>query len=139
MKLQNGYKVIYEKIADGKRTFFADKMDGTGADQLNDTPFEIGEYKLIYQNNEDGKFYGSTSGIPAAGDHCFSEFDKVFVEGYQEESNEPAPANVEPEVTEPAPAKVEPENEEPDVGDEGDEEESEIDPEDEENGIVFED
>ena len=35
MNLQNGYKVIYEEIVDGKRTFFADKLDGSDADKLN--------------------------------------------------------------------------------------------------------
>ena len=75
MNLQNGYKVIYEKIADGERTFFADKLDGTVAAQIGNA-IKIGQYKLVYEKG--GQIYGSTSGIPAAGDHCFEEFDQVF-------------------------------------------------------------
>jgi hypothetical protein len=121
MKLQNGYKVIYEKIADGERTFFADKMDGNGAKQLENTdgtPFTIGKYKLVFE--KDGRIWGSETGKIEDG-VCFDAFDEVLVEGYEEEAQEPAPANVEPK------------NEEPDVNDEGDDEgQSEIDPEDEE-------
>lgn len=76
MNLQNGYKVIYDKAADGKRTFYASQT-GTFADA---TPigenFEIGKYKLIYE--KDGSIFGSETGIPAEGDHCFAEFNKVF-------------------------------------------------------------
>ncbi len=75
MNLQNGYKVIYEKAADGKRTFYASKT-GVFADAEKIIEATIGEYKLIYE--KDGQFYGSESGIPAEGDHCFTEFDKVF-------------------------------------------------------------
>ena len=75
MNLQNGYKVIYEKAADGKRTFYASKT-GLFADAEVITEATIGEYKLIYE--KDGQFYGSTTGIPAEGDHCFDEFDKIF-------------------------------------------------------------
>ena len=77
MNLQNGYKVIYEKIADGKRTFYATKgvkCDPTVDDKIVEAV--IGEYKLIYE--KDGSFYGSTTGIPAENDYCFVEFDKVF-------------------------------------------------------------
>jgi hypothetical protein len=59
MKLQNGYKVIYEKIADRTRTFFADRLDGTAADQLGDA-FEIGKYKLIFE--KDSSIFGSATG-----------------------------------------------------------------------------
>ena len=75
MNLQNGYKVIYEKIADGERTFFADKLDGTSAVQIGEA-IKIGQYKLVYE--KDGQIYGSVSGVPAIGDHCFTEFDEVF-------------------------------------------------------------
>ena len=112
MNLQNGYKVIYEKIADGERTFFADKMDGTDATQLGDA-IQVGKYKLVFE--KDGQIYGSETGKTEDG-VCLEAFDKVLVEGYEEEVQEPAPANVEPE------------NEEPDVNDQG---KSEIDPEDE--------
>ena len=77
MNLQNGYKVIYEKTADGKRTFYATK-NATCNPEVDDKIVEatIGTYKLIYEKN--GSFYGSTTGIPADGDHCFTEFDQVF-------------------------------------------------------------
>ena len=77
MNLQNGYKVIYEKAADGKRTFYATKnvvCDPTVDDKIIEAT--IGEYKLIYE--KDGRFYGSETGIPTDSDHCFEEFDKVF-------------------------------------------------------------
>ena len=75
MNLQNGYKVIFEKIADGERTFFADKLDGTAAVQIGDA-VKIGQYKLVYE--KDGQIYGSVSGVPASDDHCFADFDIVF-------------------------------------------------------------
>ena len=87
MNLQNGYKVIYEKVADGARTFFADKLDGSAADMIG-SPIKIGQYKLIYE--KDGQLYGSTSGVPAIGDDCFDDFDKVFKKataGKEETSN----------------------------------------------------
>lgn len=77
MNLQNGYKVIYEKIADGKRTFYATKnvkCDPSIDDMIVEAT--IGEYKLIYEKA--GRFYGSKTGIPAEGDYCFEGFDKVF-------------------------------------------------------------
>ena len=93
MDLQNGYKVIYEKIADGKRTFYATKgvkCDPTVDDKIAEAT--IGEYKLIYE--KDGRFYGSVSGIPAEGDYCFTEFDKVFK--VDEELEEPVTPASEP-------------------------------------------
>ena len=84
MNLQNGYKVIYEKAADGKRTFYA-STTGVFADAEVITEATIGQYKLIYEKA--GKIYGSESGVPTEGDHCFTEFDKVF-EVAEEESNE---------------------------------------------------
>jgi hypothetical protein len=94
MNLQNGYKVIYEVTADGKRTFYATK--GNTCDPAVDDKIveaEIGKYKLIYEKG--GRFYGSESGIPADGDFCFEGFDKVFVEVKEEPVEEPA---VEPVV-----------------------------------------
>jgi hypothetical protein len=102
MNLQNGYKVIYEKAADGKRTFYASKT-GVFADAEKILEATIGEYKLIYEKN--GQFYGSTTGIPAEGDYCFVEFDKVFKEAAEEPV---APAAEEPVIEEPV-------TEEPDV------------------------
>lgn len=94
MNLQNGYKVIYEKAADGKRTFYATKnvvCDPAVDDKIVEAT--IGEYKLIYEKA--GQFYGSTSGIPAEDDHCFTEFDKVFKVATEE------PETEEPETEEP--------------------------------------
>jgi hypothetical protein len=84
MNLQNGYKVIYEKAADGKRIFYASKT-GIFADAEVIAEAEIGKYKLIYEKA--GRFYGSETGIPAEGDYCFEAFDKVFK---QDEAIEPA-------------------------------------------------
>jgi hypothetical protein len=86
MNLQNGYKVIYEKAADGKRTFYASKT-GVFADAEVITEAEIGKYKLIYEKN--GRFYGSETGIPTDNDYCFADFDKVFVASEPAVSNEP--------------------------------------------------
>ena len=88
MNLQNGYKVIYEKAADGKRTFYATKnvvCDPAVDDKIVEAT--IGEYKLIYEKA--GQFYGSISGIPAEGDYCFTEFDKVFKIAAEESEPEP--------------------------------------------------
>ena len=110
MNLQNGYKVIYEKAADGKRTFYATKnvvCDPTVDDKILEAT--IGAYKLIYE--KDGQFYGSTTGIPTENDRCFTEFDKVFKEtteepvaqeaSYTRRSRKAAPVE-EPVVEEPA-------------------------------------
>ena len=77
MNLQNDYKVIYEKIVDGTRIFYATKnnvCDPSVDDKIVEA--RIGDYKLIYE--KDGRFYGSLTGIPASTDYCFVEFDKVF-------------------------------------------------------------
>ena len=85
MNLQNGYKVIYEKIADGKRAFYATKnrnCDPTVDDKIAEVV--IGEYKLIYE--KDGKFYGSVTGIPSDDDFCYEAFDKIFKKAVAEET-----------------------------------------------------
>ena len=105
MTLQNGYRVIYEKIADGKRTFYATKnvtCDPSVDDKLVEAT--IGEYRLIYE--KDGQFFGSKTGIPAEGDYCFEGFDKVFKVATPDE----VPAN-EPEVpADPETPDVDPED-----------------------------
>ena len=91
MKLENGYKVIYEVVADGKRSFYASKS-GVFADVEAICEAEIGKFKLIYE--KDGCFYGSATGIPAEGDYCFVDFDKVFVkEEVKEEETVETPKN----------------------------------------------
>jgi hypothetical protein len=100
MDLQNGYKVIYEKAADGKRTFYA-STTGVFADADVIAETAIGQYKLIYEKA--GKIYGSESGVPAEGDYCFKAFDKVFkvaededevVETPEEPTNEDVPVEM---------------------------------------------
>ena len=111
MNLQNGYKVIYEKAADGKRTFYATKnvaCDPAIDDKIVEAA--IGEYKLIYE--KDGQLYGSTTGIPTAGDRCFTEADKVFKVAVEE----PVTTAAEEPVAE-EPAIEEPVAEEPEVVD----------------------
>jgi hypothetical protein len=105
MNLQNGYKVIYEKTADGKRTFYATK-NVTCNPEVDDkiVEAEIGKYRLIYEKG--GRFYGSESGIPAEGDCCFEGFDKVFVETKEEPVEEPTKEPVEEPVIE-TPEEVE--------------------------------
>lgn len=75
MNLQNDYKVLYEKAADGKRTFYASK---TGLFEDAEVIAEIAssEYKLIYEKN--GKIFGSITGVPAADDYRFAAFDAVL-------------------------------------------------------------
>ncbi len=126
MKLQNGYKVIYEKIADGERTFFADKLDGTDAVQIGNTSFKIGEYKLVFE--KDGQIYGSKSGRTEDGEHL-AAFDKVFVETNAEETQEPANE----QTQEPEQQNAGNEEDEPEVNPVADdEEEPEADPAEEE-------
>ena len=105
MELKNGYKVIYEKIADGTRAFYASenvKCDPTVDDKIIEA--EIGKYKLVYEKA--GRVYGSESGIPTDGDFCFEGFDKVFVEAVAGEESDAIndEPTVEPDVV------VEPEN-----------------------------
>ena len=99
MTLQNDYKVLYEKVADGKRTFYASKS-GAFADAVQIGEFEIGKYKLIYEKN--GKIYCSENNVPSfnengePADAAAEGFDVVFVkeeeegEGDDEEEDHPA-------------------------------------------------
>ena len=114
MDLKNGYKVIYDLAKDGKRNFYASKTGVFADAEPIFENVEIGDYKLIYE--KDGIFYGSTTGVPAAGDICFEELNKVFVEGY--EAPAPTPATV--EETEPDATVEEDEVIEDGTGDAGD-------------------
>lgn len=83
MNLKNGYKVLYDAVDGAERVITASKTGTSeGAEEILRTA--IGEYKLIYQDAE-GKICGSATGIPAADDKVFAEFDKVFVEATSEE------------------------------------------------------
>lgn len=138
MNYKNGYKVVYEVAADGKRTFYAAKSNVypnyDEAGKITDTElatFNDADFagKTIYEYA--GEFYVSTEAVPAYNedgtpkDEKIKGFEKLFVE----ETEEPAAAavveeEVEAEEDEP---EVEPENEvEPEDG------EPEADPEDEE-------
>lgn len=90
MDLQNGYTVLNEKIADGKRTFIA---KGPEVEDKEFGPFTIGEFKLVYE--KDGQIYGSTTGIPAEGDICFNEFDAIFIADKEEDTEVETPVDPE--------------------------------------------
>jgi hypothetical protein len=127
MKLQNGYKVIYEKAADGKRTFYASKntkCDPTVDKQLGDA-FVDADYagKVIYEYK--GSFYISTGKAPAYDengvptDERLSAFDEVFVKAepatpaaINESKEEPEPEKTPEETPEPEDTEPEPETEE---------------------------
>ena len=99
MNLQNGYKVIYEKAAEGKRTFYATKTnvcDPTVDDKIVEAA--IGEYKLIYE--KDGQCFGSVTGVPTEEDHCFTEFDTIFKLATEEPKTE-EPKTEDPKTEEP--------------------------------------
>jgi hypothetical protein len=85
MNLQNGYKVIYEKAADGKRTFYASKSAVyPNDDDLVIASFNDEDYrgKVIYEHK--GKFYVSTGAVPNYNengeptDTIIEGFDQVF-------------------------------------------------------------
>lgn len=95
MNLQNGYKVIYEKAADGKRTFYASKSNSyPAADDVVLASFNDEDYrgKVIYEYK--GKFYASTGAVPTYDengepkDTLIDGFDKVFIH-VDKPSNEP--------------------------------------------------
>ena len=85
MNLQNGYKVIYEKAAEGERTFYAAKsttypnVDDTVLASFTDKDF-CGKVVYEYQ----GKLYVSKGTVPAFDDNGESTdteiegFDQVF-------------------------------------------------------------
>lgn len=98
MNLKNSYKVLYDAV-DGAERVITASTTGTpeGAEEI--LRVAMGGYKLIYQDAEH-KIRGSVTGIPAADDKVFTEFDKVFVEATSNEEA-PAPTNVEEPVVEP--------------------------------------
>ena len=117
MNLNNGYKVLYDAVDGTERVITASKT-GTpeGADEI--LCVAMGEYKLIYQDAEH-KIRGSVTGIPAADDKVFTEFDEVFVETTSEEETPASNQVEEPQAENPAvepvvpatPAVQEPEEE----------------------------
>jgi hypothetical protein len=138
MNYKNGYKVVYEVAAEGKRTFYAAKSNeyptrNEAGDIIDDVvaSFEDAKFlgKTIYEHK--GKFYVSAGHVPAynedgepdiANGEVELDFSKVLEEAT------PAPAAVvdetndeEPEDEEPV---VDPEEDEPEAGE--DEDETEI-------------
>lgn len=75
MNLQNGYRVIYEKAANGEHVFFASKT-GAFADAEELGKLIEGEYKLIYE--KDGQLFCSVTGIPTESDEEFTVFKKAI-------------------------------------------------------------
>lgn len=121
MVYKNGYKVVYEIAADGKRTFYATKSNAYPAtDDVELASFTDAEYagKTIYEYK--GEFYVSTGAVPAYNedgtpkDQKIAGFEKLFVE---EAAATPAEAS-EPVVEEPV-TEPEVEEDEP-VANEGD-------------------
>ena len=105
MNLQNGYKVIYEKAANGMRTFYASKSTiYPNDDDLVIASFKDEDFrgKVVYEHA--GKFYVSTGAVPAYDengeptDTVVDGFDKVFVEA--EDTNEDITGAVSPEEPE---------------------------------------
>lgn len=97
MNLQNGYKVVYEKAENGKRTFYASKTgicDPAVDTKLGDT-FTDSDYmdKVIYEYK--GSFYVSTGSVPSYDengvptDERLDAFDEVFIK-----ADQPNTANV---------------------------------------------
>ena len=83
MKLQNEYKILYEKITKDSKIGFASKKlqwDNTNSKVTlfaNDEEVHLTNYKLIYE--KDGYVYGSTSSLPSDTD--------VMISGLDEEGN----------------------------------------------------
>ena len=111
MIYKNGYKVVYEVAADGKRTFYAAKSnvyptrdeDGNITDTVLAT-FDDAEFagKTIYEYA--GEFYVSTGAVPAynedgtPADWKIAGFEPLFVEG-AEAAEEPVTEPVDDEPT----------------------------------------
>ena len=113
MIYKNGYKVVYEVAADGKRTFYAAKSnvyptrdeDGNITDTVLAT-FDDAEFagKTIYEYA--GEFYVSTGTVPAynedgtPADEKIAGFEPLFVEGAEAaEAEEPITEPVDDEPT----------------------------------------
>lgn len=83
MKLQNGYKVIYEKAIDGKRTFYASKSNVyPTADDIELASFNDADYvgKVIYEHA--GKFYVSKGSLPKFNEN--GDPTDTVIEGFEE-------------------------------------------------------
>jgi hypothetical protein len=85
MNLQNGYKVIYEKAADGKRTFYASKSDAyPAADDITLASFDDADFagKVIYEYA--GEFYVSEGKLPAYDENGIPTDTKIEIEHFND-------------------------------------------------------
>ena len=78
MKLQNGYKIIYEKVVEGKRHLFAGKNSVPSEADIEVkydslTEDQVKAFKLIYQAGEG--FKGAVERIPGETDQVFALTD----------------------------------------------------------------
>lgn len=126
MNYKNGYKVVYEVAADGKRTFYATKSNAYPSEDdvvlasFNDADFAG---KTIYEYK--GEFYVSTGAVPAYNedgtpkDEKIKGFDKLFVEeGTEVEDEEPVEkpvVEVEETVVEDEEPETDPEDDETEI------------------------
>lgn len=138
MNYKNGYKVVYEVAADGKRTFYAAKSNTypnrNEAGEIIDT--ELASFtdldfegKTIYEY--EGEFYVSTEALPTYNedgtpkDDKIEGFEKLFIEENAEATETtttPAEADLSgPEEDLSGTEDEEPENE-PDISDPADNE-----------------
>jgi hypothetical protein len=106
MKLENGYKVIYEVAADGKRAFYASKsISYPNRDEKgNIVDFKMAEFedknykgKVIYEYK--GKFYVSVKSLPSYDENGIptdallvneANFNEVFKVKEEVKEEEPA-------------------------------------------------
>lgn len=78
MKLQNDYKIIYEKLVEGKRHLYAGKNAVPSEEDVEVkydslTEEQVKAFKLIYESGEG--FKGSEAGIPDKADKAFALTD----------------------------------------------------------------
>lgn len=78
MKLQNGYKIIYEKVVEGRRHLFAGKNNVPSTEDVEIkydslTEEQVRAFKLIYEAGEG--FKGSANCIPTEEDVTFALTD----------------------------------------------------------------
>lgn len=78
MRLQNGYKIIYEKTVGDKRHLFAGKNSVPAADDMEVkfdslTEDQVKAFKLIYEAGEG--FKGAAERIPGEADQAFALTD----------------------------------------------------------------
>lgn len=78
MKLQNGYKIIYEKVVEGSRHLFAGKGNVPSTEDVEIkydslTEDQVKAFKFIYESGEG--FKGSAKCVPTEEDAAFALTD----------------------------------------------------------------